>query len=517
MRTITKPASIILFLLFILSACSKERVIQPPPQIPGSGNGGTPPPVPVDKALLRFVANADLTGQPYHSSNLRAVVTIVNEKGEEVAKDKTLTLSLPNPVKTENIELPVGNYKVTSFRMEYGSVNTRFATPVSGSAKAALVQHPLALSFTVEKNSANEIPVEVLRVQQGEKPQQYGYASGAFDHGQEDANPYMKVKMRAIMRIGEIVYDSIPAALIITTWNSKGEMTTTYGHLNAGVNDVQVLKAAVKYQFVVSKWGTNDEMILNRQDIDEATVYTLGGNKGAKKLKSEIVYKKVNGVDIAESKNNYFYNVAGELSRIEYWLKKQDNTPYLAMTDVFEYTNGKAVRIVRKNEENQSTMTVTSFGYDYTGKITSIVQDDGGFKTNASVEYYTYLKPQIKIHYNYPDRTFDMNYYMSFTGRNMTESSSATSHNNTEQGRYSYDFNINPYAHMKWLNLFLSNSSINNVTSQQKQYSGSYPTADPYSFNYTYDNDGYPTQVIKNFKSPVTGNYLFSTKTVFVY
>ena len=518
MRTITKTSSVILFLLFILSACSKDRIIQPPPTTPGNGNGGTPPPVPADKALVRFVTTADLTGQPYHTSNLRAVVTIVNEKGEEVAKDKLLTLELPNPVKTQNIELPVGNYKITSFRMEYGSVNTHFATPVSGSAKASLVQHPLALSFTVEKNSANEIAVEVLHVQQGEKPQQYGYASGAFDYGQEDANRYMKVKLKAIMRIGEIVYDSIPAALIITTWNSKGEMTTTYGHLNAGVNDVQVLKAAVKYQFVVSKWGTNDEMILNRQEIDEATVYTLGGAKGAKKLKSETVFKQVNGVDVSESKNNYFYDVAGELSRIEYWLKKQDNTPYLAMTDVFEYTNGRATRIVRTNEENHTTMTVTSFGYDYSGKITSMVQDDKGFKTNASVEYYpASIIPQIKIHYTYPDRSFDMNYYMSFTGRNMTESSAVTSHNHSEQGRYSYDFGINPYVHMKWPNLFLSNNSLHNITSQQKQYYGSYPVADPYSFNYTYDSDGYPTQVIKNFKSPVTGNYLFSTKTKFVY
>jgi hypothetical protein len=58
---------------------------------------------------------------------------------------------------------------------------------------------------------------------------------------------------------------------------------------------------------------------------------------------------------------------------------------------------------------------------------------------------------------------------------------------------------------------------LHNITSQQKDYSGSYPTAYPYSFNYTYDADGYPTQVIKHFRSPVTGNYVFSTKTVFVY
>jgi hypothetical protein len=512
MRTITKPTRIIVFLLFILSACSKDDIIK----TPTPGNGGTPPPI-VENASIYFLTSADLTGQPYHTSNLRAVVTIVNEKGEEVAKDKILSLSLPNPVKTESIQLPIGNYRLTSFRMEYGSVYTQFATPVSGSAKASQVQHPLALNFKVERNGNNEITVEVVKVQAGETPQQYGYPSGAFDYGQEDANLYLKVKLRAIMQIGDVIYDSLPAALTITTWNNKGEMITTYSHLNAGVNEVHVLKAAAKYKFTVSKWGTNDEMTLDRNNVDNVTVYTLGGSKAAKKLKSERVYKQVNGVDVAESKTDYFYEAAGKLSRIDYWLKKKDNTSYLAMVDDFEYKNGKVSRIVRTNKEDRSVMTITSFSYDNSGKVTGMSQNENGVQTNASVEYSYYGRKEVKIHYTYPGQSNDMNYYMSFRGGNVTESSAVTSNHNTELGRYDYDLNINPYVHMDWPNLFLSNDNKNNVTTQYKEYHGSYPTADPYSFNYTYDPDGYPTQVIKHFRSPITGNFLFSTKTVFVY
>jgi hypothetical protein len=513
MKSVTKPTRILFFILFILSACSKERIAPTPPS-DHTGGGGTPV---VEKAWIRFVTNADLTGQPYHTSNLRAVITIVNDKGKEVAKNKLLSLSLPNPVQTENIELPIGNYKLTSFRMEYGSVNTHFATPIAGSAKASLVQHSLALDFEVKKNSSNEIAVEVLRVQPGEKPQQYGYPSGAFDYGQEDANPFMKVKIKAIIKIGDIIYDSIPAALTLTTWNDKGEMTTTYGHLNAGINEVQVVKAAVKYEFMVSKWGTNDAMTLNRKDVDEATVYTLGGSKAAKKLKSERVYKQVNGVDVPESKTDYFYEAGGKLSKIEYWLRNKDNSTYLAMTDDFHYNNGRVVRIIRKNEVDRSIMTTAMFNYDNSGKIIGMGQDDNGIQTNASVEYFYYTRKEVKIHYTYPGKTNDMNYYMTFTGGNMTESSAVTSNNNTESGRYDYDFNINPYIHIDLPNLFLSNTNKNNVTTRWKEYHGSYPTADPYSFQYTYDGDGYPTQMIKNFRSPINGNYLFSTKTLFFY
>src|SRR6478672_10197555 len=225
MRTITKQASIIFLIVAILSACSKERITNTP--APGN-SGGTPTTPSAEKANIRFSTSVDLTGQPYHSSNLRAAVTIINEKGELVMKDKVLSLNVGNPVVTEGIELPIGNYRLASFRLEYGSVQNHFASPISGSAKAALVQHPLELTFKAEKNGNHEVAVEVLRIQQGENPGVYGYPSGAFDYGQNDADPYMKVKIKAIMRIGGIVYDSLPAALTITTWNDKGEMSTTY-------------------------------------------------------------------------------------------------------------------------------------------------------------------------------------------------------------------------------------------------------------------------------------------------
>lgn len=513
-NSITRPANWIILLLFILAACSKDDIFHHPQPVPD--DGGTPPPA-AEKGSFRFTTNADLTGLPYHSSNLRAVVTIVNEKGDEVAKDKLLMLNLPNPVTTENIELPAGNYRLTSFRMEYGSVQTHFVTPLAGSAKASAVQHPLSLSFKVEANKNNEVPVEVLRVQAGEKPQQYGYPSGAFDYGQEDANPFMKVKIRAIMKIGDVVYDSIPAALRLTTWNEKGEMNTAYISLAAGVNEVQVLKAATKYEFMVSKWGVNDAMTLNRNDVDDVTVYTLGVSKEAKKLKSETTLKQVNGAYVPESRNNYFYDAAGKLSRIEYWLKKKDNTPYLAMTDLFEYTNGKASTITRRNEEDKSVLSVTSFAYDNSGKVIGISQNDNGIQTNASVEYFYYQRQEVKIHYTYPGKTNEMNYYMTFYKGNVLEDAASTTNHNTELGRYDYDFNINPYIHMNWPNVFLSNSSKNNVTFRRKEYHGNYPVADPYSFSYTYDAEGYPKEVIKYFKSYQAGNPIFSTKTIFVY
>jgi hypothetical protein len=509
MSTITKSTTIIILLLGLLSACSKEKIIQVPP----AGGEGHPIP-PVEKSFIHFSTNADLTGQAYHETNLRAVVTIVNARGEEVVKNKPLSLSLPHPVKTESIELPVGNYKLTAFRMEYGAAYTHFAVPVAGSAKAATIQHPLALDFKVEKNSNLEIPVEVLKVQPGERPEQYGYAAGTFDSGQQQDNPYLRIRLKAVVKIGDISYDSIPAYVRITTRNNNGQPGITFKELRPGANEIQVSKDASGYDFILYKWGLTDTIHLNRNEVDESQVYILGTSKAAKKLKSERVYKIINGVDVADTKTDYLYDAAGKLSKIEYWMRNKDNTPYLAMTDVFEYSNGKATGIVRTNEENQSIMSSTSFSYDQNGKVISIAQNDNGIQTNATVAYYN---NEVKMHYTYPGRSYDMNYYMRFSDGNMSASSASTSNNSTELGAHNYDLNINPYIHMKWPNLFLSNSSKNNMTSQQKEYYGNYPVAYPYSFTYSYDADGYPKEVVRAFKSPTTGNPVFSTRTLFIY
>ena len=70
---------------------------------------------------------------------------------------------------------------------------------------------------------------------------------------------------------------------------------------------------------------------------------------------------------------------------------------------------------------------------------------------------------------------------------------------------------------MGWPDLMFSRNSKNNLIGQQKTYHGSFPTADPYEFEYKYDDYGYPVELIKSYKSPTTGQFMFTTKTVYNY
>ncbi|HEY0060273.1 MAG TPA: hypothetical protein VGB56_14145, partial [Flavisolibacter sp.] len=475
---ISKLIAPLFWTVVLLAACSKKDQL---PELPSQ-------PIPAGaKGSIRFSAGINLSGMPYHSSKLTAVVSIANDKNEEVVKETMLTLTLDGGARTEALELPVGNYKLTKFRLVYGGVQTHFAAPNGGSAKAALVRQPLPVAFTVTKSPGTDIAVEVLRVQRGERPSLFGYSSGAFDNGQSDADPYMKIKVRAVMKIGDVLYDSIPASLQLSTWNQNGEMTTTYLSLQAATNEISVLKAGTRFRLHVSKWGTSTELILNRQDVVEDTVYILGSTKAAKLLKAEMTYKLVNGSYVPQSKNEYLYDANGKLSWINYYLKRADNSSYIAMHEEFEYAGARVQAIRRYNEANALSRT-TTFSYTTDGKVSSINQNENGQQTTGRVEYYSDSEPQVKIHYAYAGQPYSRDYIMTFNRGNVFEDISYTSNQTSEMGRYDHDLQINPYIHMNWPNLSLSNSSKNNLTRQYKTYQYQYPDSEPYSFTYTYDS-----------------------------
>ena len=293
-------------------------------------------------------------------------------------------------------------------------------------------------------------------------------------------------------------------------------MNTAYVSLNRGISEVALLKSATRFQFEVSKWGLTEALTLDRQDVNEDTVYTFRGTKDAKRLKSEVTSMMVAGQYKAISKNEYVYDATGNLSRINYFKKRTDNTPYLSMTDVFEYS-GANVQTIRRFDSVNKNISITTFSYDPQGRVSTIVQNEKGIVTNATISYTNYTEQEITIHYTYPGQTYQANYTMILHKGNVIDAASYTSGEMQETAKYDHDSEINPYVHMNWPNLFLSNTSINNVTAEYKTYNGNHPDAIPYNFKYSYDRDGYPTQLIKQFQSYGDYNYMYTTKTVYTY
>jgi len=503
---LSKQLAYVFFIFTVLASCSK----QPLEQIPTPGE-----PVPTTSGVVSFSVNQDLNGAPYHSSNLTAVVTIVNKQNTTVVNEKTLTLTLNGSIKSESLSLPQGTYKLTQFRLVYGGMNTHFAAPIAGSAKAANLQKPLAFEFTVSAASS-VVPVDVLKVSAGEGPQQFGYPAGSFDSHQEENNPYMNVKIKASMQIGDVLYDSIPAALTVTTWNQQGEMSTSYVSLKAGINQVPLPKAAKKFKFLVSKWGTNDEMTLDRAQVDTVTVYSLGGSKAAKKLKSELTYALDNGRFVAESKIDYAYDIQGRLFRVYHYKRDAANRPYLSLAENFQYNGNRLEKISRLNGKSE-TVGSTEFAYDQQGKVIKMIQEEDSRQITATVTYHYGPLPGASIHYTYSDQTYTVDHALLFSGGNTSSDTQYVAGDLSQTTYYEYDGGINPYLHMAWPDLSLSRMTKNNVVKQTGHFYTHMPQVEPYDFSYTYDADGYPKELVKKWRALPGRQYTKTTKTVFEY
>jgi len=89
------------------------------------------------------------------------------------------------------------------------------------------------------------------------------------------------------------------------------------------------------------------------------------------------------------------------------------------------------------------------------------------------------------------------------------------------KGIYTFDKNINPFRHLGYLDFQFRNWYANNKLTENVDYVGcAFPTLIPVSYDYTYDQDGYPTQQITSYRSGYGANdptSLYHGKVDFYY
>lgn len=325
------------------------------------------------------------------------------------------------------------------------------------------------------------------------------------------------VKVKATITIGDILYDSIPAELQITSWDSNNISHQKNLSLTPGTNNIALIKAHKKYKLTLTKWGVTDEITFNKGEIPEGTVIGLGATATPKKIKVEESYLLVEGAYRPDSKIIYSYGANGLLSQYEFFQKKPQHSDLkLYHKDVYTYSGTKVDEILRFDSSGQN-IGRTEFTYNASGKITNMLQASNSGQTGAAVEYSASNGyNNIQIDYLYSNGNA-LEYKMKFKGGNLVQDAGLSSRGGGETGTYSYDFNINPYAHMNMPNIYLSNLSKNNLIGQSKSYSGSIPSRVPYKFEYTYDDNGYPVQLLTSYTSYTTGEHLYLMKTIYRY
>ncbi|MDP2412624.1 hypothetical protein [Daejeonella sp.] len=378
----------LLSLLIGLSSCVKEE-------------SNLQLPAPLEMNTFRIMLDPLPDGSAYDTSDLFAFVTIKNDKDEDVLSNKKLAISFNGKYVTEKIKLDPGNYKISSFIISNGDSFTQFAAPKANSAKASEVQKPLNISFKLENADIFDLPVEVAKVLNQDKAENFGYQTADFKVQIMDENKFIKVKLQAVITVGDINYDNIPALFKLSRWDSRGDLSEKDTLLAGGVNEVFLPKSGVKYQFKLSKWGVSDEMTLNKDQLNEAGVYTLGGAKSSKKLRLEEQFTFTQAGYMPSGKTIYSYDPNGNLKQIDFYDKlPQYSDLRLSWSKVYVYTNGKLGRINYLNDQG------VPFGYlemTYNAQGTKIVaMKESSYDqfTNANVEH-TFLSGHAKINFNY--------------------------------------------------------------------------------------------------------------------
>ncbi len=511
MKQLFKTISLAIIVAFNLVACSKV----PPPSNPTPGPGDTP----ASSRIFRLVMDSlpGIANEPV--ANLFAQLEIRDDKNVVVKSNQLLAINFQQGFKSETMELPAGNYKISKLLLQTGTGKILYAVPLAGSVKAVLVKRPLGYSIKIPNAVTLDVAADFLKILPGDKATDFGYDAETFPAPLEE-DQQISIRIKTSIKIGDVLYDSIPSTLIYRSWDAKNDFKVRIIHLNAGVNSIALDKNAERHEFIVRKWNKDYTRTISKTELRNEALYIFGEEKEAKLLKNELVYLLVNDYYKADTKNSYYYNDKKQLSRIEYFRKREvTGAPYIAMKEEFVYSNGKAERINRFDENSIST-GFTSFDYDGNGKVSRITEQDRDIIRYATVVYHPTNADgfnEVNLSYGYSHIANKMEYYQRFLNGNLVSDNTKDVIDNTENAVYVYDDNINPYIHMGWPNLFLSNSSKNNMISQQRSYYGSYPANLVYSFEYKYDEEGYPIELVRRYKSYKTGQHLFTTKTVYTY
>lgn len=344
---------------------------------------------------------------------------------------------------------------------------------------------------------------------------------GVGNGGQQPQEPQrpetMTIKVKAVIKIGKVVYDSIPARLTVTTYDKTGNVHVKNVQLVEGVNDVIIPGDHLRYRLEVECWGQHDEMVLDRSDVHEDMVYMLGGSRAAKRLQYDQRMIWENGVFRATHRTEYEYDQQGQLVKANFLSKKADGSIQLDASEELIIQLGKVKTVVRKDGQGNETSRL-EIQYDQQGKIMAMKEKAAGIETSATVTYaVTANGVETMLHYVYSNTPITMDHWKLLGNGNQVSSSIVYSNHNSELTSSLFDQNINPYIHMNWPDIHLSRNSRNNVNWQRKEYYGAYQVSDPVNFRYTYDHEGYPVTLLQDHRAYVGGQILYTTKTIYHY
>lgn len=447
------------------------------------------------------------------------VLSIEDHQGNLIFENKKIgLLQFGEGFVSENLELGVGNYKLTRFFVLNADNKIVYAAPLRGSDKASQVNHPLRLSFNVTESAISEVVPQVLAVTASDNPELFGYASFGFEVIENPET--MKVRIKVELRIGDIDYIDVDSRIFVKGYDSLNNVkwSQEFSYTGPSANDLTLKRGFHHYSFEVNQWGVNDKQTINHDYLWENRVrdnavpvtYVLGGSSAVKKVSYYINYFEMS--DTVNPGNKYWapqykidheYNASGKIQRLlHYSYSEKTNEFTLARYAEFNYSGNRVDNISHYFADDDRFFLAHTYQYFTNGNVSRISEENLGAGVNSEVNFtYNYTDRLINAAYTFSNGG-SFQYEFFYDRKNIVTESTTRGAQLCSEGEYTYDKNINPLKHLGYVDYSLRNYSINNKLTEDIQYHGcGFPTLIPYAYSYEYDSQGYPVTATTHYKS----------------
>lgn len=443
----------------------------------------------------------------------KLVISVEDANGKTIFDNKIVTLAqTERGYATEGFQLENGDYRITKYLVLSGTEAT-YATPKAGASKASFVDRPLPFDFTVVAGRESIVTPRLVGISPDDLPQSFGYGDFSYDpadHSQDWIN--IRVKLEII--VGTIYYPNLDATYTVHAFDESGTevWTQDYDYIGPEANDLRIRNGFDHYTIEAKKWGQTLQQKYSHSSLNDIRVregeipitqvfHTTVQPKRVSSTVSSWTHL-VNGQIITEpnSKVEYQYNGARVSGIKNYLWVTESNTFVVQTTSEFLYQGNVLQKIITRDANDVNNYFEDNYTYDTDGNVVHIQHKPAtGVTTDVDLTYAAGGR-SVKAAYKFSNGgAFD--YEVVKESGNVTSDKTTRFSELCSTASYTYDKNVNPLAHLGYVDYLFRNYSIGNRLTEDANYVGcAFPSLVAESYSYVYDADGYPLKQETTYK-----------------
>jgi hypothetical protein len=217
----------------------------------------------------------------------------------------------------------------------------------------------------------------------------------------------------------------------------------------------------------------------------------------------------------ATTQVKYSYNASGLVEKYTVYSYDETSAAFKAQRYVtISWSGSQATQI--KEFLQDATQPYITHQYEYDDsqlrKITEL-NSIGQFSSQASFSYVT--PDSVAVNYSFSNGNSFV-YGFRYQENNIVTDRTLRLSQTCSQGSYAYDEKRNPFNALGYTDFLLLNFSANNKLSENVNYMAcAFPELIPLSYEYTYNESGFPSAAITNYKT--SGPVAAKSKRTFFY